>query len=273
MHAVGGKPSIEQVLPVLFVRWAARSKHKMLTYEDVTGCFLKAATDIVLRTHPEYWINARSLEREFACTCHTGSCEESENHSTCTASFTWGSLDTALSLEGPTGVCDFFHEPEEHCPHLHTRDIPPLVIDLSYSLALNGSGTSISETVLLSLVQMLKLRASEHSSRAIETSPGISMMLQDNRLQPEVLTLQQRVELPIWHPDGMRSLHDDHRGRDKSGPYGAVENGEIVADNPRPEEWLPQVMLEVCQDIVQVLEALEAVRTQGRDKSGPYIDA
>jgi hypothetical protein len=61
----------------------------------------------------------------------------------------------------------------------------------------------------------------------------------------------------------MRSLHDDHRGRengrDKSDPYGG--EGEIVADNPRPEEWLPQVMIEVCQDIVQVLEALEAVRT------------
>jgi len=36
-----------------------------------------------------------------------------------------------------------------------------------------------------------------------------------------------------------------------------------VADNPRPEEWLPQVMVEVCQDILHVLEALDLVRSQG----------
>ncbi len=138
----------------------------MLTYEDVTGYFLKAAASVHLTTHPEYWTNSRSLEREFACTCHLGSCEEAENRSACTLSFTWSSLDTALSLEGPTGVCDFFHEPGEDCPHLHTRDIPPLSVDLSYSLALNGTGASISENVLLSLIQMLRLRASEHSSRA-----------------------------------------------------------------------------------------------------------
>ncbi len=39
------------------------------------------------------------------------------------------------------------------------------------------------------------------------------------------------------------------------------EDDEVVADNPRPDEWLPQVMVEVCQDILQVLEALDAVRT------------
>ncbi len=222
----------------------------MLTYEDVTGSFLKAAASVALRTHPEYWINSRTLEREFACTCHSGSCEEVESRSTCTISFTWGTLDTALSLEGPVGVCEFFHEPGHDCPHLHTRAIPPLVIDLSYSLLLNGG--SISETVLLSLAQMLKLRASEHSSRAIETRPGITMALQDNRLQPEAFTLQQRVELPIWHPEGMRGLHDDAN----------YEEEDMMADDPRPEEWLPQVMVDVCQDIVQVLEALDSVRAQ-----------
>src|SRR6266699_2780030 len=82
--------------------------------------------------------------------------------------------------------------------------------DLVYSLALNGS--PISDTVLLSLLQMLKLRASEHSSRTIETRPGISMALSDNRLQPEAFTLQQGVELPIWHPDGMRGLPELHDG-------------------------------------------------------------
>ncbi len=130
----------------------------MLTYEDVTGYFLKTASDLGLTTHPEHWMNSHTLEREFACTCHTGNCEEAENHSACTISFTWSTLDTALSLEGPTGICDFFHEPDQHCPHLHTRDIPALVLDLSYSLTLNGS--PISDTVLLSLLQMLKLRAS-----------------------------------------------------------------------------------------------------------------
>ena len=240
----------------------------MLTYEDVTGCFLKAATDTSLMTHPEYWINSRTLEREFACTCHIGSCEEAEHRSTCTFSFTWGALDTSLSLDGPGGVCDFFHEPEDDCPHLHTRDIPPLVIDLSYSLVLNGAGASISETVLLSLVQMLKLRASEHSSRAIETRPGITMTLHENRLQPELLTLQQRVELPIWHPDGMRSLHDDHltrleRKTRRNDIHEENEEGTLTADDPQPENWLPQVISDVCQDILQVLEALDTVRSHG----------
>ena len=31
------------------------------------------------------------------------------------------------------------------------------------------------------------------------------------------------------------------------------EEGEVVADNPRPEDWVPQVMVEVCQDILQGL--------------------
>src|SRR2546430_8614422 len=93
----------------------------MLTYEDVTGWFIKATANLGLITHPEYWINSRSLEREFACTCHTGSCEGAENRSTCTVSFSWSTLDTALSLEGPAGVCNFFHEEEDDCPHLHTH--------------------------------------------------------------------------------------------------------------------------------------------------------
>ena len=240
----------------------------MLTYEDVTKCLLKAAANMNLTTHPEYWINSRSLEREFACTCHLGTCEDAENSSTCTISFSWSSLDTALSLEGPAGVCDFFHEPGEDCPHLHTRDIPPLVVDLSYNLALNGTGATISEHVLLSLLHMLKLRTSEHSSRAIETRPGISMVLQDNRLQPEAITLQQRVELPIWHPDGMRGLHDDHhyqqeRSLRHSQHSEDHEDKEVIADNPRPEDWLPQIMVEVCQDILHGLTSLDAIHAHG----------
>jgi hypothetical protein len=238
----------------------------MLTYEDVTRYFLQAAHNLALVTHPEYWINARSLEREFACACHTGDCDDVEARGSCTLSFTWSSMDTALSLEGPIGVCDFFHEPDEHCPHLHTSDIPPLVLELSYSLPLNGA--TFSDTTLFSLTQMLRFRASEHSSRAIETRPGITMVLHDNRLQPEALTLQQRVELPIWHPDGMRGLHEDPHDRSSRFAQRRRREGdeddedvEVVADNPRPEEWLPQVMVEVCQDILQVLEALESVRS------------
>src|SRR5579884_4229876 len=179
----------------------------MLTYEDITRAFQQAASSLSLVTHPEYWLNARTLEREFACTCHTGTCEEAELHSSCTISFTWSTLDTALSLEGPAGVCDFFHEPEDTCPHLHTSDIPPLVLDLSYSLPRNSA--TLPESHLLSLIQSLKLRASEHSSRATETRPGITITVHENRLQAETLTLQQRVELPIWHPYGMRGLHND----------------------------------------------------------------
>ncbi len=112
------------------------------------------------------------------------------------------------------------------------------------------------------------MRASEHSSRAIETRPGVSMVLHEQRLQPEAITLQQRVELPIWHPDGMRGLLEDrpshseqlslrHHHHDDE----EHEEEEIVPDNPHPEEWLPRIMDDVCQDIIQVLEALELVRS------------
>lgn len=251
----------------------------MLSYEDVTGYFLTAAAQLALTTHPEYWINTHSLEREFACTCHTGTCEASETRSSCTLSFSWSTMDTALSLEGPTGICDFFHEPDEHCPHLHTSDIPPLVLDLAYSAPLNSpSAVALS---LAELTQLLKLRASENSSRANETRPGVILTMQDSRLLAEALTLQQRVELPIWHPDGMRGLHDLHD--DHGDLHAHTERSlqrrrhtldedeqeeerehEIVADNPRAEDWLPQVMVEVCQDIMHVLEALDAVRAQVR---------
>jgi hypothetical protein len=116
------------------------------------------------------------------------------------------------------------------------------------------------EETLLSLTQMLRLRASEHSQRTVETRPGVSMILQDNRLRPETLTLQQRVELPIWHPDGMRGLHDDMQMQRRAERrfHDEEEGAEVIADNPRPEEWLPQVLVEVCQDILHVLAALDA---------------
>ncbi|GCE25761.1 hypothetical protein KDA_12450 [Dictyobacter alpinus] len=230
----------------------------MLTFEDATGLFIKAARNIGLVTHPESWLNTRSLEREFNCTCHTGSCDI-EQPSSCVVSFSWGVLDTALSTDGTTGVCEFFHELEDDCDHLHTSSIPPLVLDLSYSLALHG--TALSEETLLSLSQLVKLQASEQSRRTTETRPGITMILRDNRLYPEVLNLQQRVEIPIWHPLGMRGLHEEQPVPSESVLIqvndGEVEN-LVLPDEPHPEEWLPQVLVEVCQDIVQVLAALEA---------------
>ena len=237
----------------------------MLTYEDMTGLFLRAAGDLDLVTHPEFWVNTRSLEREFTCTCHIGSCDDVELQSSCTIAFTWGALDTALSLEGTKGVCEFFHDADYDCPHLHTSAIPPLVLDLAYSLPLNG--TPISEDVLLSLTQMLKLHASEQSRRTIETRPSISTVLHENRLVPETLNLQQRVEIPIWHPLGIHGLHDESYSVRSAYPsYSAqlsrkdehMESGVQDGDDPRPEDWLPQVLVEVCQDIVQVLTALDA---------------
>src|SRR5437763_16698220 len=99
----------------------------MLTYEDVTAYFLKAAAPPGLVTHPEYWTNGRTLEREFACVCHTGSCDEAETRSPCTVSFTWNTLDTALSLEWQSGIVDFFHQPQVLGPHLKKADTRALV--------------------------------------------------------------------------------------------------------------------------------------------------
>ena len=236
----------------------------MLTYEEVTGLFLKAAANNALTTHPEYWQNARSLEREFACTCHIGGCEEAEQRCTCTVSLGWSTLDTALSIEGPEGICDFFHEPDQNCLHLHTHAVPPLIIDLSYILPLNG--ISITEDLLLSLTQALRLHASEHSRRTSETRPGVTMILQEGRLQADALTLQQRVELPIWHPAGLHGLHEgpeEHARRRQEQQKEIEEHSDeeepaVIADHPQPEEWLPEVMEDVCQDILQVIETLDA---------------
>jgi hypothetical protein len=95
------------------------------------------------------------------------------------------------------------------------------------------------------------------------------IVLQENHLLAEALTLQQRVELPIWHPEGMRGLHEDPQARSARSPRlyrSSNEEGEEIdgrdkvaasADHPCPEEWLPQVMGEICQDISHVLEAME----------------
>ena len=41
------------------------------------------------------------------------------------------------------------------------------------------------------------------------------------------------------------------------------EIDEIVADNPSPENWLPTILEDVCQDIMKVLETLDSLRTSG----------
>jgi hypothetical protein len=116
----------------------------------------------------------------------------------------------------------------------------------------------IAEEKLLSLVQLLRLRASESSRRTVETRPGVNMILQDNRLRPDTLTLQQRVELPVWHPEGMRGLSGtEQRQVERLSISEDDEDGEVIADDPHPEEWLPQMMVEVCQDILGGLEALD----------------
>lgn len=250
-------------------RLGAEKEAYMISFEEITDYFLRAAARLGLVTHPEFWLNSRNMEREFACICHTRNCESAEGGGTCTLSFSWSTLDTALSLEGPAGVCDFFHEPEEHCPHLHTSDIPHLVLDLSYNLPFTGIRPDLNDPQLLSLIQVLRLRASEHSSRASETRPGLAIVLQENHLLAEALTLQQRVELPIWHPEGLRGLHEDPQTRsarsiqrrrsvnEEDGDLDERDEIEVIADHPRPEEWLPQVMDEICQDIQRVLEAME----------------
>jgi hypothetical protein len=235
----------------------------MVTYEDITRLFLQTAATVGLTTHPEYWMNAETLEREFACTCHMGSCEEAENRSACTVSFTWGALDTVLSLEGPTGICDFFHEPDDQCPHLHTDDVPALALDLAYSV--NFSSMPLSDIGSLQLLaRTLKLRASEHSSRASETRPGVALVLGDSGMQVEALTLQQRVEIPLWHPEGRI------RGISESGSHAGrylyslrrLQHEDVNRD-PHPKEWLPAFFAEVCADIARVLAALDIARALG----------
>lgn len=93
------------------------------------------------------------------------------------------------------------------------------------------------------------------------------MVLRDGRLYPDVLNLQQRVEIPIWHPLGMRGLHEESSvpqlysillgSEDEAGDEREDgEPGEIVVDEPHPENWLPLVIEEVCQDILHVLSML-----------------
>ena len=231
----------------------------MVTYEDVTEMFLEAAESTGLSVHPEFWLNSQTLEREFACTLHPGPCEEAEEHASCTVSFAWGPLDTVLSIDGAEGICDFFHEPDENCPHLHTADVPPLALDLAFSLSLEGSRFTITQ--LESLARSLKLQASEHSSRAVETRPSVALTQGDNGMKAEGLALQQRVELPLWDPEGISGFRSALDRRAGHMTLGRLRRRDEETDDPHPEDWLPHLFTEVLADIMWVLTALESANS------------
>jgi hypothetical protein len=238
----------------------------MVTYEEIGEMIRGAAEEIALAAHPDHWLNTQTLDREFTCTIHAGPCEDSENHAACTLSFNWGPLDTVLSREGAEGVCEFFHEPDESCPHLHTDEVPPLALELLYTLPLQNMPLNESSlTQLQTVMRSLKLNASEHSSRAVETQPNVALVSGENGLQAEALTLQQHVELPLWDPDGVsgfRTSSDRRGGRAAQGRGPRHAYGSH--DEPHPEDWLPHLLGEVANDIARVLGALDSVRSLGR---------
>lgn len=234
----------------------------MVTYEDITDMFLNAIDATGLSAHPEFWLNTQTMEREFACALHPGPCEEADHRATCTVSFAWGPLDSVLSIDGAEGVCDFFHEPDEDCPHLHTENVPPLILDLAYTLPMER--VSLDSLNLRQLARTLKLRASEHSSRAGETRPSIALALGDSSMEAEALTLQQRVELPLWNPEGVSGFRANTSSLERRSGHGALGRGRARGDQPHPEEWLPHLLAEVADDISRVVVALEEVRSLGQ---------
>ena len=229
----------------------------MITFEDVTRLFLRAAENTGITTHPDSWMNIETLEREFESVCHLGPCEEAENKATCSISFSWSPLDTALSLDGPQGVCEFFHEPNETCPHLHTEEVPPLALDLAYTVTLDN--IPLNQVDLQPLVRILKYRASENSSRAIETRPSLGVVYGESGMEAESLTLQQHVELPLWNPESLTTFREmverqrgtNHHGRNRSRWHDEEE------DTTHQEDWLPPLLEEAVADIEHVLTALD----------------
>ena len=240
----------------------------MVTYEDITDMFLNAIEATGLSAHPEFWLNTQTMEREFACALHPGPCEEAERRANCTVSFAWGPLDSVLSIDGAEGVCDFFHEPDEDCSHLHTENVPPLVLDLSYTLPMEN--VTLDSLNLRQLARTLKLRASEHSSRAGETRPSIALSLGENNMEAEALTLQQRVELPLWNPEGMSGFRTGAFGADRRNGHGSLRGRLRGGDQPHPEEWLPHLLGEVAEDISRVVVALEETRSLGQGGAYGY---
>jgi hypothetical protein len=243
----------------------------MVTYEDLTEMFLSAVEQTGLSVHPEFWMNTQTLEREFACTLHPGPCEEAEHRAVCTLTFAWGPLDTALSIDGAEGVCEFFHEPDEACPHRNTENVLPLVVDLSYSLPL--AHIDLAAINLQSVARLVKLRASEHSSRAVETRSNIALALGNESMEAEALTLQQRVELPLWDPEGVSGFQVSEEYREGHMTLGRARRRSLHSDvGPHPEEWLPHIFAEVAADISGVLSALETSGVAGPTSSA-YDDS
>ncbi|HUY76784.1 MAG TPA: hypothetical protein VMV29_08420 [Ktedonobacterales bacterium] len=243
----------------------------MVTYEDVTDLFLMAVEATGMTYHPEFWLNSQTLEREFACALHQGPCEEAEDRATCSASFAWGPLDTVLSIDGAEGICDFFHEPDEDCPHLHTENVPPLELDLTFTLPLDHT-TRLDELDLRQFARRLKLRASERSSRAVETRPTIALKLGDQTMEAEAITIQQRVELSLWNPDDINAFPMKGVGGERRAGHGAPNRPRAMPganrqddtddpNQPHPEDWLPHLFAEVADDIMRVLVTLESSRS------------
>jgi hypothetical protein len=230
----------------------------MITFEDVRRIFLRASEAAGISTHPDVWLNPETLDRDFECICHLGPCEEAENRATCTVSFTWSPLDTALALEGPQGVCEFFHEPNDTCPHLHTEDVPPLALDLTYIVGLRN--VPLADLDLQPLVRSVKFRASENSSRAIESRPNVALVYGDHGPEAESVSLQQHVELPLWNPDSLTAFREFVERSRTSGPHGrrSIRRYEDDEEDPtHQEEWLPPLLEEVVADIERVLTALD----------------
>ena len=238
----------------------------MVTYEDITELFKQAAEEVGLSAHPETWLNTTTLEREYSCVLHAGPCEDADKHAACTLGMSWGPLDTVLSIDGAEGVCDFFHEPEESCPHLQTDEVPPLTLDLSYMLPLKDMAlTDQSLKQLQSVMRSLKLNAAEHSSRAVETQPNMALMSTENGLMAEAITLQQRVELPLWDPEGPSGLRSTGERRSGHSTVGRAQRYEFGdEEDAHPEDWLPHLLLEVAGDVARVLGALDTVHVTGR---------
>jgi hypothetical protein len=253
------------------LRNGGREGGAMVTYEDVTEMFLNAAEETGLSVHPEFWMNTQTLEREFACTLHPGPCQDAEQRASCTLSFAWGPLDTVLSIDGAEGICDFFHEPDEDCPHNHTENVPPLILDLSYSLPMDR--INLGSIDLRLLARTIKLRASEHSSRAVETRSNIALGLGESDMEAEALTLQQRVELPLWDPEGVSGFQASADQREGHMTLGRVRRRGQQTDGPHPEDWLPHLFNEVVEDISQVLQSLESTGSFGYPSSAHDTNA
>ena len=78
-------------------------------------------------------------------------------------------------------------------------------------------------------------------------------------MEAEALTLQQRVELPLWDPEGVSGFHAGAEYPDGHMTLGRGRRRYLHDSNaPHPEDWLPHMFAEVASDIASVLNALES---------------